>query len=64
MYDTSLSGEIVIDFLRDGWVTPHLVQLGTENNRGERNIRTLEVIPLTGQVHIYSDERDWDDLAL
>lgn len=61
-YDVSRSGTAEVWFQKDGWVTPHLVHLSVEDAGGEVTVRTLEVMPLTGQVKIYEDEIDWGDL--
>ena len=59
VYDTEDTGEVEIFFRRDGWVTPHLVHIASDE--GDK-IYTLEVVPLTGQVKLYTDNVDWQDL--
>lgn len=63
-YDTFSSGTVHVDFKKDGWITPHLIHIAIEDKSYEFTVYTLEVIPLTGQVRIHNELRDWKELML
>ena len=61
-YYTYYNDKITVAIRRDGFITPHLVQVGIVEEGIPTHIYTLEVMALTGQVNIYPEKIGWEDL--
>lgn len=61
-YRTYFNDIVSVSARKDGWVTPHLICLGIQDDETDMKICTLEVMALTGQVNVYDGEKGWEDL--